>query len=105
MFTMLAKLQLLGSSIDLMDFCLKRVCLCVPLSSICEFLVCEAHEGRLMGHFGVVKTFDMLHEHFYWLKMKKYVQRINDKCITCRKAKSRTQPHSLYIPLLVPKKP
>ena len=79
--------------------------LCVPLSSICELLVREAHGGGLMGHFGVVKTLDELHEHFYWPKMKKDVQRICDKCITCRKAKSRTQPHGLYTPFLVSKEP
>jgi len=37
--------------------------------------------------------------------MKKNVQHICDKCITCRKAKSRTQPHGLYTPLPVPKEP
>jgi hypothetical protein len=36
---------------------------------------------------------------------KKDVQRICEKCITCRKAKSRTQPHGLYIPLPIPKEP
>jgi hypothetical protein len=40
-----------------------------------ELLVCEEHEGRLMGHFGVVKTLDLLHKHFCWPKMKKDVQR------------------------------
>jgi len=40
-----------------------------------ELLVCEAYGGRLMGHFGIVKTLDVLHEHFYWPKMKKDVQR------------------------------
>jgi len=30
-----------------------------------ELLVREAHEGWLMGHFGVVKTLVVLHEHFY----------------------------------------
>jgi predicted trehalose synthase len=30
--------------------------LCVPNSSIHELLVREAHEGGLMGHFGVRKT-------------------------------------------------
>jgi len=33
------------------------------------------------------------------------VQCICDKCITCRKAKFRTQPHGLYTPLPVPKEP
>jgi hypothetical protein len=45
--------------------------LCVPLRSILELLVCEAHGGGLMGHFGVVKILDVLHEHFYWPKKKK----------------------------------
>ena len=36
-----------------------------------ELIVREAHGGGLMGHFGVVKTLDVLYEHFYWPKMKK----------------------------------
>jgi hypothetical protein len=45
--------------------------LCVPNSSMRELLVCEAHGGGLMGHFGVRKTLDVLHEHFFFLpKMK-----------------------------------
>jgi hypothetical protein len=31
----------------------------------------------------------VLHKPFYWPKMKKDVQHICKKCITCRKAKSR----------------
>jgi hypothetical protein len=38
----------------------KKNRLCVPLSSMRELL-----GGGLMGHFGVVKTLDVLHEHFY----------------------------------------
>ena len=101
---MLAKLRLLESFIDLMEM-FKESRLCVPLSSMCELLVREARGGGLIGHFGVVKTLDVLHEHFYWPKMKKDGQRICDKCITCRKAKSGTQPHGLYTPLPVPKEP
>jgi hypothetical protein len=56
-----------------------------------------------MIHFGVIKTLDVLHKHFNWPKMKKDVQHIYDKYITCRKAKSRIQPHNLYTPLSVPK--
>jgi len=44
--------------------------LCVPLSSMHELLVREAHEGRLMGHFGV-KTLNVLHEHFIGLNEKR----------------------------------
>ena len=35
-----------------------------------ELLIREAHGGRLMGHFDVVKTFDVMYEHFYWPKKK-----------------------------------
>jgi hypothetical protein len=79
--------------------------LCVPASSLRELLVREAHRGGLMGHFGVAKTLDVLHEHFYWPKMKIDVQRICEQCIACRKAKSRVQPHGLYTPLHAPTEP
>jgi hypothetical protein len=79
--------------------------LCVPSCSMRELLVREAHGGGLMGHFGVKKTLDILHEHFFWPKMKKDVNRICGRCITCRKAKSKVLPLGLYTPLPVPSEP
>ena len=79
--------------------------LCVPNCSIRELLVREAHGGGLMGHFGVAKTLEVLHEHFFWPKMKRDVFRIGSRCITCHKAKSRVMPHGLYTPLPVPNEP
>ncbi|XP_073120524.1 uncharacterized protein [Henckelia pumila] len=35
--------------------------LCIPKSSIRELLVRKSHSGGLMGHFGVAKTYQMLH--------------------------------------------
>ncbi|XP_052483251.1 uncharacterized protein LOC128036927 [Gossypium raimondii] len=67
--------------------------LCVPQSSVRNVLVEEAHSGGLMGHFGIAKTLAILHEHFYWPKMKRDVIRKCDRCITCKKAKSRIKPH------------
>jgi hypothetical protein len=76
--------------------------LCVPNSSMRELLVREAHGRGLMGHFGVWKTLDVLHEHFFWLpKMKRDVQRLCSRCITCRQTKSRVLPHGFYTPLPV----
>ena len=43
----------------------KEIKLCVPNCSMRELLVREAHGGGLMGHFGVKKTLDILHEHFF----------------------------------------
>ena len=79
--------------------------LCIPVCSMRELLVKEAHGGGLMGHFGIAKTIAVLHEHFYWPKMKRDVERICDRCITCKKAKSKLQPHGLYTPLPVPNEP
>ena len=77
--------------------------LCTPNCSMRELLVHEAHGGGLMGHFGVRKTLEILHEHLFWPKMKKDVIRICGRCITCRKAKSKVMPHGLYTPYLFPR--
>ena len=79
--------------------------LCVPHSSLHELLVREAHGGGLMGHFGIAKTLDVLKEHFFWPHMKRDVERICEKCITCKHAKSRVLPHGLYNPLPIPSEP
>jgi hypothetical protein len=76
--------------------------LCVPNSSMRELLVLEAHGGGLMGNFGVRKTLDVLHEHFFLPKMKRDVERVCARCVTCRQAKSRVLPHDLYTPLPIP---
>ena len=58
-----------------------------------------------MRYFRVAKTLDVLHDHFYWPKMKRDTQKIYDRLIAYRQAKSKVLPHDLYIPLLVHKKP
>ena len=72
--------------------------LCVPQSSMRELLVREAHGGGLMGHFGVNRSLNILHEHFFWPKLKHDVEKICNRCITCKKAKSKLLPHGLYKP-------
>ncbi|XP_040942305.1 uncharacterized protein [Gossypium hirsutum] len=79
--------------------------LCIPQSSIRKLLVIEAHGGGLMGHFGVAKTFSTLQEHFFWPGMRKEVEQICSHCITCKKAKSKINPHGLYKPLPIPDAP
>jgi hypothetical protein len=55
--------------------------LCVPNCSMRELLLREAYGGRLMGHFGVRKTLEILHEYFFWLRMRRDATRIC-RCIT-----------------------
>ncbi|KAI3469143.1 hypothetical protein Pfo_025806 [Paulownia fortunei] len=87
------------------DFLFRENKLCVPHSSLRELLVREAHSGGLMGYFGVAKTLGVLHEHFFWPHMKRDVERICAKCINCKQAKSKQQPHDLYITLPIPSAP
>jgi hypothetical protein len=52
-----------------------------------------------MGHFGVKKTEDILAAHFFWAKMRRDMVRFVARYTTCQKAKSRLNPHGLYMPL------
>jgi transposase InsO family protein len=79
--------------------------LCIPDSSVRLLLLQEAHGGGLMGHFGVKKTEDVLADHFFWPRMRRDVERFIARCTTCQKAKSRLNPHGLYMPLPVPNVP
>ncbi|WVZ87856.1 hypothetical protein U9M48_034431, partial [Paspalum notatum var. saurae] len=79
--------------------------LCIPVGSVRLLLMREAHGGGLMGHFGVKKTQDVLSTHFFWPRMKRDVERFVARCTTCHKAKSRLNPHGLYMPLPVPSTP
>jgi len=66
-------------------------------------VACEGGPWRgLMGHFGVKRTSDILHEHFFWPKMKHDVEKICNRGVACKKAKSKVLPHGLYTPLPVP---
>src|SRR4051812_39166239 len=58
-----------------------------------------------MGLFGVKKTEDILATHLFWRKMRRDVEHFVARCTTCQKAKSRLNPHGLYMPLLVPTVP
>jgi len=79
--------------------------LCIPHGSLRELLVREPHGCGLMGHFGVRKTLEVLSEHFFWPHLKRNVERICYKCITCRRSKSKVFPHGLYTPLPIPNEP
>ena len=79
--------------------------LCIPAWSICNVLLQEAHADGLAGHFGVKKTLGMLSDHCFWPHMRRDVQRHVERYITCLKAKSRLNPHSLYTPLPIPTVP
>jgi hypothetical protein len=53
----------------------------------------------------VKKIEDVLDAHFFWPKMRCDVEHYVSRCTTCNKAKSRLNPHGLYMPLSVPSVP
>jgi hypothetical protein len=79
--------------------------LCIPASSVRLLLLQEAHGGGLMRYFGVKKTEDILAGHLFWPKMRRDVERFVACCTTSQKAKSRLNPHNLYMPLPVTSAP
>jgi hypothetical protein len=79
--------------------------ICVPNCSFRLLLLQEAHASGLMGHFGWKKTYKLLFDHFYWPKMRRDVERLVRRCITCHKAKSKLNPHGSYTPLPIPNVP
>jgi len=86
-------------------FLFKDKRLCIPYGSVRELILSKSHGGGLMGHFGVEKTLAMVIEHFFWPHLKKDVERFCARCIVCNKAKSRSHPHGLYLPLPIPNAP
>ncbi|XP_057985307.1 uncharacterized protein LOC131170265 [Hevea brasiliensis] len=67
-----------------------------------ELLVREAHGGGFAGYFGEILTLEALKEHFYWPSMMKDMHKVVEKCVACKKAKSKEMAQGLYMPLLVP---
>lgn len=64
----------------------------------------KAHDGGLMGHFGIDKTLGVLEEHFSWPKIHSDVAKVCGLCVECRSAKSRLLPQGLYTHFLTPQR-
>ena len=79
--------------------------LCIPRSSVRDFLVWEIHAGGLANHFGRDKTIEEVERQFYWPSLKRGVANIVGQCRTCQLAKHRKQNTGLYTPLPMPNRP
>ncbi|KAI5321495.1 hypothetical protein L3X38_030566 [Prunus dulcis] len=63
--------------------------LCIPRTSLREFLVWELHGGGLAGHFGKDKTIALVEDRFYLPSLKRDVAHLISQCRTCQLAKAR----------------
>jgi hypothetical protein len=90
------KKSVFGKFYKLDSYLFKENKLCVPDCFMYELLVHEAYKGGLMRYFDIRKTLKVLYRHFYWPKMKRDVQNMCDRCITCRQVKSKVLSHGLY---------
>jgi hypothetical protein len=93
------------NSSSMMGLCFELTSYAFQLGPLVCLLLQEGHGGGLMGHFGAKKTENVLAGHFFWPKMRRDVDRFVARCTTCQKAKSRLNPHGLYMPLPVPSAP
>lgn len=79
--------------------------LCIPHSSLRDFLIEELHAGGAAGHFGRDKTILMVEDRFYWPSLKRDVARVVRQCQICQVAKGKRKNTGLYTPLPVPHAP
>ena len=76
--------------------------LCVPRSSIREYIIKEKHCGSLARHFGVDKTLESVRRFYFWPKLQTDVRKFVETCVVCQKSKGHTSYVGLYTPLAIP---
>ena len=68
-----------------------------------EALIFEAHDTKVGGHSGVLRTYKCLAQQFYWPSMFNLVQEYVSRCETCQRVKATTlKPARLLQPLPIP---
>ena len=63
--------------------------LCVPRTSLRDFLIWKIHVEGLAGHFGCNKIILAVEEQFFWPSLKKNVAEVVAQCRTCVVAKQQ----------------
>ena len=64
------------------------------------------HDSPLGGHFGQMKTFELIHRDFKWKGLRKDVKKFVSTCEVCQRCKKgRHLPYGLLMPLAPPKMP
>jgi hypothetical protein len=86
-------------------FLFKGTRLCIPHTSLREFVIQELHSGGLAGHFGRDKTIGLVEDRFFWPQLRRDVQMVIKHCRTCQLAKGSKTNAGLYTPLPISEQP
>ena len=76
--------------------------ICIPRTSIRDFLVWKLHAGGLSNHFGRPKTIETIEHQFYQPSVKRDIAKIVVQCRICTIAKQCRQNTGLYTPISIP---
>ena len=63
--------------------------LCIPRTSVRDFIIWKIHAGGMLGHFGRDKTVTAVTDSFYWPTINRDVVNLIKQCHTCSIAKQR----------------
>jgi hypothetical protein len=84
------------------EFLFKGHQLCIPDCSLRLKIIQERHNE---GHVGRDKTVLLVAEHFYWLTLRKEVDKFVRCCRVCQVSKGEATNARLYMPLPIPEGP
>lgn len=83
----------------------KRFALVLPKSMV-NYVLIEAHDKPLGGHFGLKRTLDAIKMRFYWPTLDPDVQRYVKSCDSCQRRKTGpTKKQGIMIPMPIPRQP
>lgn len=76
--------------------------LCIPKTSLHDYIMHDLHAEGLAAHIGKDKTIALIIDKFYWPKVKRDITKFVERCIVCHLAKGHNQNTGLYVPFPVP---
>lgn len=56
--------------------------LCIPKTSLRDFIIHDMHAGGLAAHTGKDKTIALITNRFYWPKIKRDITNFVERCIS-----------------------
>jgi hypothetical protein len=77
----------------------------IPTEELKLDILQSRHDNQGAGHFGITKTFDLIHRDFWWPNLIEYVSKYVKACQCQRFKTPRHKPQGLLQPLSIPTRP